>query len=153
MSELRMPETRDEVLELLTHMMRGMGLKDFYQLLLEIHRANRHGGQSADEHDHGYAEAGAHVAATLLEFGEQLSPEDDRMPWPWEAKGETYGEHIAGIGQELFWTIIAALVPQAKTGDLAPDMSHDMDLTTRRAVAQWIEFNAPAVAAKLLGRE
>lgn len=42
-----MPESRDDALDVLTHLMRKMGLKEFYQLLEEIHRHNRHGGKSA----------------------------------------------------------------------------------------------------------
>ncbi len=146
--EFRMPATRDESLEVLTHMMRGMRLKEFYQLLEEIHRHNRHGGTSADENEHGLALAGAGVAAGLLETSERIAVEGSL----WEQRNQTYAEFATREALELFWVIIAAMVPQAETGDLTPEMTVGLERKAEEAVGQWIEVNAPGSAAEMLGR-
>lgn len=70
----------------------------------------------------------------------------------WEA-GRKYAEFAAGEGLELFWVIISALVPDAQTGDLTPEMSVGLTAQAEKAVAQWIELNAPDAAAGMLGGE
>lgn len=145
-SELRMPEGQDEALDVLTHLMRRMGLKAFYQLLEEIHRHNRHGGTSADENEHGLALAGAGVAAGLLETAEHVAAEGAL----WEQRNQTYAQFAAGAALEFFWVIIAAMVPDAKTGDLTPEMTVALTRQAEDAVAQWVELNAPESGTSLL---
>lgn len=147
MEHHNMPESRDDALDVLTHLMRKMGLKEFYQLLEEIHRHNRHGGTSADENEHGLALAGAAVAAGLLETAEQVAAEGAL----WEQRNQTYAEFAAREALEVFWVIIAAMVPDAQTGDLTPEMSVGLTEQAKKSVAQWIELNAPDVAGMLGG--
>ena len=149
MDHHNMPESRDDALDVLTHLMRKMELKEFYQLLEEIHRHNRHGGKSADEAEHGLAGAGAAVAAGLLETAERVTVEGAL----WEQRNQTYTEFAAGEALELFWVIIAAMVPDAQTGDLTPEMSVGLTAQAEKAVALWIELNAPGAAAGMPGGE
>lgn len=139
MDHHNMPESKDDALFVLTHLMLKMGLKEFYQLLEEIHRHNRHGGTSADENEHGLALAGAAVAAGLLETAEHVAAEGAI----WEQRNQTYAEFAAREALELFWVIIAAMVPNAKTGDLTPEMTVRLTSQAEDAVAQWIDLNAP----------
>ena len=145
--ELRMPRSRDEALDVVTHLMREMGLKAFYQFLEEIHRHNQFGGSSFDEREHRLAGAGAGVAAGLLETAAHVEEEGAL----WEQRNQTYAQFAAGEALQMFWVVVAAMVPEAETGDLTPEMSAGLGLKAEESVAQWIEFNAPGVAAKLLG--
>jgi hypothetical protein len=134
--------------ELLLGLVRRLGLRGFYELLGGIHAEAKGKSETPEEGEHALAEVGAQVALALLGMAARHEAEGA----VWEQRGETYSDYIADEALELFWLIIAALVPQAKTGDLAPELDARLKQQARTAVWQWIIFNVtPEEAARLSG--
>ncbi len=57
-------------------------------------------------------------------------------------------DSIVQAGQDCFWNTAAALIPEAKTGDLSPDMVFQLERVMREALAEWIENNVPSLENK-----
>lgn len=134
--------------ELLLGLLRRQGLRGFYELLGGIHAEAKGEAGTPEEGEHALAEVGPQVALALLGMAALHEAEGA----VWEGRNQPYSDYIADEGLELFWLIIAALVPQAKTGDLAPELDARLKQQARTAVWQWIIFNVtPEEAIRLLG--
>lgn len=134
--------------ELLARLMGRLGLAEFYRLAGALHAESMDSGGSPEDVEHGLAGAGAQVAGRLLGLSALVETEGA----VWEQRNETYADYAADEALELFWVIIAALVPGAKTGDLEAGSSARLKLAAREAVAEWIALNVPeGEAASLLG--
>lgn len=45
---------------------------------------------------------------------------------------------------DAFWSVVASRFPEAKTGDVAPDVAFELDQVAEMAVKHWIANNVPA---------
>lgn len=42
-----------------------------------------------------------------------------------------------------FWHEVAIAYPEARTGDLSPEMARTLDIHARAAIEEWVELNVP----------
>lgn len=46
-------------------------------------------------------------------------------------------------GEDAFWGAVATQFPEARTGDLAPDVAYDLTRAMERAIREWVSTNNP----------
>jgi hypothetical protein len=44
-------------------------------------------------------------------------------------------------GEDAFWEVVAARFPEAKTGDLAPDVAFALTRSMEQAIREWVSAN------------
>ncbi len=62
------------------------------------------------------------------------------------APGDVDADRVASVVRvalDAFWLEVAAVYPEVKTGDLAPDVVRRLDETAEFAVKSWLAANSP----------